>query len=263
MVKFPRWPRPEKQRHVTTMLERLRRHDIPAPDVLAEDVEAREVPEPVLILSYLPGEALSDVYETLTGDERRVIGQELGELLARIHAVEISERRQGDLALVELERRVRRARESGLIPDEQVEMAAAIVEGVAATRRDEPARAIHGDIYPDNLIVEGTPGQRHLAGLIDFDHVDHDDPARDFVKLRWWLFEPLPDLVDPVLSGYLRAGGDPDAASPVSHRFLAASLLETMAGIVYFTERNSPNDASMAADFRHRFERVIGMVWKG
>ena len=260
LVKFPQWPRPEKQRHVTAMLEHLRQHGIPTPTVLAEDVEAQVSREPVVILSFIPGDTLSDVYSGLSASERERIGVQLGGLLARMHAVEISDRYQGELALAELQRRVQRAKETRLILDDQVELAAAFVEGVARMRMGEPARVIHGDVYPDNIIVAGPPGERELAGLIDFDHVDHDDPARDFVKLRWWVFEPLPDLVDPVLSGYLRAGGDPDAASPVSHRFMAASLLETMAGIPYFTARNTPHDDQMAADFRRRFERLIGVV---
>lgn len=260
LVKFPQWPRPEKQRHVTAMLEHLRQHGIPAPTVLAEDVAAQVSREPVVILSFIPGDTLSDVYSGLSASERERIGVRLGELLARMHAVEVSGRHQGELALAELRRRVQRAKETRLIPDEQVEIAAALVEGVARMRMGEPARVIHGDIYPDNIIVARPPGERELIGLIDFDHVDHDDPVRDFVKLRWWVFEPLPDLVDPVLSGYLRAGGDPDAASPVSHRFMAASLLETMAGIPYFMARNTSHDDQMAADFRRRFERLIGVV---
>lgn len=260
IVKFPRWSRPDKHRHAIAMLERLRTHGVRLPAVLAEDLERGIAPEPVVILSYLPGEALSDVYPTLSFHEREKVGSELGELRAIIHAVRIPDLCQGSLSLTELERRTRRARESGLISKDQVKLAAAIVEEVASARMEQPACVIHGDVYPDNIIVARSPGERHLAGLIDFDHVDHDDPARDFVKLRWWVFEPLSDLVDPILSGYLRAGGDPDAASPASHRFMAAALLETMAGIIYFTERNNPHDNHMAVDFRRRFEHLIGVV---
>jgi aminoglycoside phosphotransferase (APT) family kinase protein len=262
LVKFPYWPRVDRTDRMLRMFEHLRAAGIGCPDVLAADIPGAHG-EPCLILSWLPGEMLSDAWPTLTRDERQDIGRELGEWTARLHAVEIPGLSQGELLQRDLDRRLRLAREADLIPEPLLDLSRSIVEEVAVSRLSVSARAVHGDLYLDNVIITGEPGARRMAGVIDYDRLMPEDPARDFVKFRWWIFERYPDLIDPLLTGYLRAGGDPDAASPVSRRSHALQLLETIAGYVYFTGRagalhGHPTDGVMAADIHRRFKLLIG-----
>ncbi len=243
------------------MFDRLREAGVGCPEVLATDV-AGEYGEPCLILSWLPGETLSDAWASLTDDEQQSIGHDIGEWSARLHAIQFPDIRQGDLLQRDLERRLGLAREAGLIPEPLLDTARSIIEPVAASRMAEPAVATHSDLYLDNVIIDGDPGSRRMAGVIDFDRTMPEDPTREFVKFRWWIFEKYPELIEPLLTGYLRAGGDPDAASPVSRRSHALQLLETISGLVYFTARAStphgtPNDVAMAADMRRRFNLLI------
>jgi aminoglycoside phosphotransferase (APT) family kinase protein len=262
VVKFPYWPRPDKFARIQMMFERLRAAGVGCPDVLAADITG-ESGEPCLILSWLPGETLSDAWPTLTEDEQQAAGRDLGEWTARLHAIRFPDVGQGDLLQRDLERRLGLAREAGLIPERLLDSARAIIEPVAASRLTEPAAAIHADLYLDNVIIAGDPGSRRMAGVIDFDRLMPEDPAREFVKFRWWVFERYPELIEPLLTGYLRAGGDPDAASPVSRRAHALALLESIGGIVYFTARadtahGDANDSVMADDMRRRFSLLIG-----
>lgn len=261
VVKFPYWPRVERMDRTQQMFEHLREAGVGCPDVLAVDISG-ERGEPCLILSWLPGETLADVWTTLTDDERQAIGRELGEWTARLHAIQAPGVSQGEVLRRDLHRRLSLARDAELIPDPLLDRSRAIVEPVAASRMREPARAVHGDLYLDNVIIAGEPGRRRLAGVIDFDRLMPEDPARDFVKCRWWVFERYPELIDPLMTGYLRAGGDPDAASPVSRRSHALQLLEAIAGYVYFSSRagaehGHPTDAAMAADMQRRFCLLI------
>jgi len=262
VVKFPYAPRVERMARIQMMFERLRDAGVGCPDVFAADI-AGDRGEPCLILSWLHGETLSDVWPALTEHEQQAIGRDIGEWAAQLHAIRFPDIAQGELLQRDLERRLGRAREAELIPDALLDIARDIIEPVAASRMDEPAVAIHADLYLDNIIIAGESGSRRMAGVIDFDRVMPEDPTREFVKLRWWVFERYPEMIDPLLTGYLRAGGDPDAASPVSRRSHALQLLETIGGFVYFTTLAStphghPNDAIMAADMRRRFHLLVG-----
>lgn len=261
VVKFPYFPRVDRMARIQMMFEHLRDAGVGCPDVLAADI-AGEHGEPCLILSWLSGESLSDAWPTLTEHEQQSIGRDIGEWTARLHANRFPDIMQGELLQRDLERRLGLARETGLIPERLLDISRAIIAPVAASRMTEPARAIHADLYLDNIIISGDPGARRMAGVIDFDRLMPEDPTREFVKFRWWVFEKYPELSDPLLTAYLRAGGDPDAASPDSRRAHALELLETIGGLVYFTTRadtahHHASDPAMATDMHRRFNLLI------
>ncbi len=262
IVKFPYVPSLDRFNQIRSMLDRLHEAGISCPEILASDFTGDRATEPCMILSWLPGTTLSDVWETLTPDEQQQIGRDIGEWLAQLHAVRIDGVSQGRLLHRDLERRLRLAAETGLFTNRLLDRSREIIYRVAESRTDEPAVAVHGDVYLDNIIVDGEPGSRRLTGVIDFDRIRAEDPGRDFVKLRWWVFERYPELADPVLTGYLQSGGDADAASPVSYRSHALQLIETISGLLYFTARSvtphrHDNDVIMADDMRRRFDLLI------
>jgi aminoglycoside phosphotransferase (APT) family kinase protein len=261
VVKFPYNPRAERFERMRTMLARLRAAGVSGPEIVADDM-AGQHGEPVMILSWLPGEALSDAWPSLTGDERQAIGRELGEWAARLHAVRFDDVTQGVLLRRDLDRRLGLAGASGLFTEPELAFAEQTIGAVAAARREIPAAAVHGDLYLDNVIIDGRPGSRRMAGVIDFERLMPEDPVREFVKFRWWIFETYPDLEAPLMAGYLAAGGEPDVMTPDSPRAFALELLETIAGVVYFTDRASSlhahaNDQPMADDMRRRFNLLV------
>lgn len=258
VVKFPYLPRVERFERMRTMLERIQAACIACPEVVADDMTGQHG-EPCMILSWVPGETLSDIWPDLTDDDRHAIGRDLGDWTARLHAIRFDDISQGELLQRDLDRRLRLARESGLFTERELAFAEDTIGAVASARLDIPAAAVHGDLYLDNVIVSGQPGSRRMAGVIDFERTMPEDPAREFVKFRWWIYERYPDLEAPLLTGYLAAGGDPDAADPDSPRARALQLIETIAGVVYFTGRAAsphahPNDQHMAVDMRRRFD---------
>jgi aminoglycoside phosphotransferase (APT) family kinase protein len=258
VVKFPYLPRVERFERMRTMLARIQAAGLACPDIVADDMPGQNG-EPCMILSWVPGETLSDIWPVLTDEERHSIGRDLGDWTARLHALRFDDITQGELLQRDLDRRIRLARESGLFTERELSFAEDTIGAVASARLDVPAVTVHGDLYLDNVIVSGQPGSRRMAGVIDFERTMPEDPAREFVKFRWWIYEQYPDLEAPLLTGYLAAGGDPDVADPDSPRARALQLIETIAGVVYFTGRAAsaqahPNDLPMAADMRRRFD---------
>jgi aminoglycoside phosphotransferase (APT) family kinase protein len=261
VVKFPYLPRVERFERMRTMLERIQAAGLACPEIVAGDMPGQHG-EPCMILSWVPGEALSDIWPDLTDDERRAIGRDLGDWTARLHAIQFDDISQGELLQRDLDRRLRLARESGLFTERELTFAQDMIGAVASARLDVPAVAVHGDLYLDNVIVSGPPGSRRMAGVIDFERTMPEDPAREFVKFRWWIYERYPDIEAPLLTGYLAAGGDPDVTDFDSPRSRALQLIETIAGVVYFTGRADsphahPNDLPMAADMRRRFDLLV------
>jgi aminoglycoside phosphotransferase (APT) family kinase protein len=258
VVKFPYLPRVERFERMRTMLARIRAAGLACPEIVADDMPGQHG-EPCMILSWVPGETLSDIWPVLTVDERYAIGHDLGEWTARLHAIRFDDVTQGELLQRDLDRRLRFARESGLFTERELTFAQDTIGAVANARSDVPAVTVHGDLYLDNVIVSGQPGSRRMAGVIDFERTMPEDPAREFVKFRWWIYEKYPDIEAPLLAGYLAAGGGPELADPDSPRARALQLLETIAGVVYFTGRAAspqahPNDLPMVADMRRRFD---------
>ena|GEM_PF-4209160 len=261
LVKFPYFPRVERFERMRTMLGHLQSAGVPCAELIADDMTGNGG-EPCFILAWLPGETLSDAWGDLSDAERDAIGHDLGTWTARLHAIQFDGVTQGDLLQRDLDRRLMLASESGLFTASELAFAEEAIGAVAASRREVAARAIHGDLYLDNVIISGEPGARRLAGVIDFERTVWEDPARDFVKFRWWVFERYPELEAPLLAGYLAAGGERDTAAADSPRSRALQLIETIAGIVYFTGRANgpyahPNDLPMAADMRRRFDLLV------
>jgi hygromycin-B 7''-O-kinase len=261
VVKFPYNPRAERFERMRTMLARLRAAGVDGPEIVADDMTGQHG-EPVMILSWLPGETLSDAWPSLTGDERQAIGREFGGWTARLHDIRFADVMQGELLRRDLDRRLGLARAAGLFTEPELAFAEQTIGAVAAARCAITAAAIHGDLYLDNVIIDGEPGSRRMAGVIDFERLMPEDPVREFVKFRWWIFETYPDLEAPLVAGYLAAGGEPDTIAPDSPRAFALQLLETIAGVVYFTDRaSSPHahasDQPMADDMRRRFNLLV------
>lgn len=238
-------------------LQRLADAGFPAPAILAADADGSRTGVPCVVLTYLPGAALTDRYASLTPAERDEIGRSLGATAARLHQVRLPDRSVRRLLLDELPQRAARARELALVDDGTLERVTRHVEA-AARGATSPGVLAHRDLYLDNVIVSEDGQPLTVRGLIDFEGARASDPAREFVKLRWWVFEEYPDLEAPVVGGYLDAGGDPDAASVVSARYRAAALLECVAGIIYFETRGRGRAQELAADMRRRLITMLG-----
>jgi aminoglycoside phosphotransferase (APT) family kinase protein len=159
------------------LLQHLSRSELPVPEPLLLDDTRTLLPEPFLLLGYVPGRPL------LAPADSAGFTRTLARQLARIHTC--------DPAAV-----------SGLLPradaraTQLLAASAADAPGVQLLRRSwplqarNPARLLHGDFWPGNVLWQGV----QLCGVIDWADASFGDPLLDLsiarLELCWLLGEP-------------------------------------------------------------------------
>jgi aminoglycoside phosphotransferase (APT) family kinase protein len=198
--------------------ERAAEAGVPAPRVLHAEWEEGAAQPPFLLMTHSPGVPWSDVAEGMDGAERARLLGELGGLVARLHAVRgpgfgypagrVAPVGPGwPAAFAAMTRAVLADAEAyGPWLPRPVPEIRAVLDGAAAALAEvtEPA-LVHFDLWPGNVLLDGAPGARTVAALIDGERMFWGDPLADFASLSL-LSGPLEDDPD-FLSGYAAAGG--------------------------------------------------------
>jgi aminoglycoside phosphotransferase (APT) family kinase protein len=178
--------------------ERIRERGVPAPRVLAVDATCTTFPTPYVILEQVSGVPLSD--PSLQGRGREALLRESGELLRRMHAVEIS-----GYGLLDEELYVRTGRVSGLHQTwrpavlRRLHWGLPYIERLALLDRSEvmathraldrhaavldalwPSRLLHGDFQNKHVFVD--PSTTRITGFIDFGNRESGDVAWDLAR---------------------------------------------------------------------------------
>ena len=183
---------------------------------------------PYLVMSRLAGTPLHEVWEGLEAASRLALVGDLGELLARMHALPA----QGLDALT--------ARWSVFIGDRPglcvehhrrkgvAERWLAQIPAFLArvTRLDPPGAApviLSGDLHDGHLLAREERGRWRLCGLFDFDDALVGFHEYDFASAGLFMMTGRPEL----LRAFLRAYGyaDPAPGAELSERLLAYTLL--------------------------------------
>ncbi|MFF8914744.1 phosphotransferase family protein [Streptomyces sp. NPDC015032] len=184
------------------------------PRVVAGETDA----DPYLIMTACPGDPWHEVADSLEECERLRLREELGRLVAHLHAVTGPGFGYPAQPLGPLTSTWREAftAMTGAVLDDAERYAARLPRTIAAIREtlaaasdvlDDVTRPalVHFDLWQGNLLLAGPPGGRRLSGLIDGERMFWGDPVADFVSLA--LFADMEDD-KPFLTGYASAGGE-------------------------------------------------------
>ncbi|WP_157973921.1 phosphotransferase family protein [Desertihabitans aurantiacus] len=201
---------------------------LPVPRLLASDTSHTLVDRDVVVQSWLPGVPAAEAL-TRSGDrDALVLWEQLGALLARVHAVGGSTYgrpggpgsatwsqelgRRFTLLALDLER-------AGL-PPVAVHRCADLVSREADRLDERPPRLLHGDLGPGNVLVAG-PDRLEVVGVVDNDRVWWGDPPADWT---WYLVDRRrPAQQEAFWSGY---GGRPAVEAEVLGLYAARSTAE-------------------------------------
>ena len=195
---------------IDAALLQLVRGLLPVPRVLEAKREGSVEDPPYLLTERLPGVNLQVYLETSGEDERRTVGEQLGELLVRLSGMPFLTFglfRDGELAIEpfgsgDLERYVE-GLDLGFSPEQAVNFAGVIAaaEDVLAEGVDRVC-LVHSDFNPKNLLVD--PATARITGLIDWEFAHAGSPYTDLGNLFRFCEDPV--LAGAVLS-VLRGSG--------------------------------------------------------
>jgi aminoglycoside phosphotransferase (APT) family kinase protein len=176
--------------------------EVPVPPTLGYEPDPAVSGAPFYVMEYVAGEVIRDVAtaeRALTPTTRAVAGQDVVDVLVRLHAIDPDGVGLGDLARREgyLDRQLRRwhrqleagrTRELPLLDEVHRRLTAAVPEQGTAT-------IVHGDYRLDNLIVDPTSGR--IQAVLDWELTTLGDPLADVGLLQVYWSEPGDDT--PVL----------------------------------------------------------------
>ncbi|MGW0960304.1 phosphotransferase family protein [Streptomyces gelaticus] len=193
----------------------------PVPRVLHSELDATAPTGPYVIMSACPGRPWSEFApDSLPAEEERRLREDLGRIVARLHAVSnpagfgYPSLAVGPLAPAW--RRAFTAMTDAVLADADTYRArlprpAAGVRALLAAASpvlDDVTRPalVHFDLWQGNLLVDGGPGARSIGGIIDGERMFWGDPVADFVSLA--LFGDM-EKDEDFLAGYADGSGRP------------------------------------------------------
>jgi aminoglycoside phosphotransferase (APT) family kinase protein len=152
---------------------------------------------PVLVQEFQVGEAAGDLWESLNEGRRKVLCQDLGDIVGRVHRITGSE--FGDVLGGGRAATLRESVEAELdtllgqadadeIPDRSA-MRAAIIAALSKLDVSASVPALtHGDLWLPNFLVRDG----RITCALDFEHATYADRFRDFGKLDEHIFDAFP-----------------------------------------------------------------------
>jgi aminoglycoside phosphotransferase (APT) family kinase protein len=178
--------------------------DVPVPPTLGYEPDPEVSGAPFYVMAYVPGEVIRDTAtatRALTPATRAAAGEDVVDVLVRLHAIDPDEVGLGDLARRDgyLDRQLRRwhrqlgagrTRDLPLLDEVHRRLTSAIPE-------QGPATIVHGDYRLDNLILDPTTGR--IQAVLDWELTTLGDPLADIGLLQVYWSEPddgAPALLD-------------------------------------------------------------------
>jgi Ser/Thr protein kinase RdoA (MazF antagonist) len=140
------------------------------------------------------------------------------------------------------------------LPDRCEEMRDLVEQAIGRLAGRQPARVIHGDLYPWNALVsEGA------IGVVDFEELLWGWPVQDIAGTFFTLWErpDFPALGDAFRDGYASIAGWPVEEPDEIPTFMAGRALILANDVLLQPEwrREAP---SVLADLEHRIDAVLG-----
>jgi hygromycin-B 7''-O-kinase len=188
---------------------------------------------PYLVMSRLSGRYLNQVWDELDSADQLQIASDLGELLARMHALpteglpHVAERwvallRDQPAASVE------RHREKGVPEEWLVQIPAFLASAGPLAPAGAAPTLLSGDLHQYHLLANEERGRWRICGLFDFDGSLVGFHEYDFASPGLFMMAGSPEL----LRAFLRAYGYPDTKidRSLSLRLMAYTLLDRYRG---------------------------------
>jgi Ser/Thr protein kinase RdoA (MazF antagonist) len=235
--------------------ELARAAGVPVPELVAFiDASAPLQGRPLRAFRWVEGQHPAEVVAEASMRVR--FFEQLGEAVARLHRVELpafTSRIEGDAPefdrwsdyLAYRWKSVRTRAVAAAMDDDLLDQVHARL--VPLARSLDPIAApvlCHRDIYLDNLLCDRDA---NLVAILDFDSAEAWDCTGDFFKLRWLIFESVPESERAFLSGYHRS------IPEFERRLTAVELIELVNGIANAARR----DPAWADRARARLDRYF------
>jgi aminoglycoside phosphotransferase (APT) family kinase protein len=221
------------------VLSALQDTDVPVPRVLALCEDPAVAGAPFYAMAEVPGVVYREPEQTATlaPAQRAALAEDLVEVLARIHAVDLEATGLGDFGRRDgyVERQLRRWTaqwEASRTRDVE-----AMPELLAALARRRPAQAettlVHGDYRLDNTIVGQPGGIPAVAAVVDWELSTLGDPLADLATwLTYWSGPGEDGTAVPVAQGLTALEGFP--TSDVLARRYAARTGRDLGDLAFY-----------------------------
>ncbi|MGR9049795.1 phosphotransferase family protein [Halobacillus faecis] len=205
------------------ILERVQNH-LPVPEVLYHDFSLSRVEYPFLVLSWVEGFQLSEVFNEGNADQLSDAGHKVGRWLAEMHSIQFSAPGFFDEELnvqefltigadsfrSVLEDIITKGYVEENIGSEMVEEIRRFADEQAylLDRIGEQRSLVHSDFNPLNILVKTGGEAVEVTGIIDWEFSFSHSPLHDIGNLlRYEDVENSPFL-GPFISSYLQHGGE-------------------------------------------------------
>jgi aminoglycoside phosphotransferase (APT) family kinase protein len=181
------------------ILQALEDTDVPVPKIFAITEDPAVTDAPLVLMEYVDGLAVDrmSVAEALTPQRRQAIGLSMPAVLARIHAVNLTERGLDDLASHKPYAARQLKRWAGQWEKSKTRELPALDALTQRLTRAEPQQAevtlVHGDFHLRNVLVTSEPAQAvpdacgEVVATLDWELATLGEPLADIgTMLAYW-----------------------------------------------------------------------------
>lgn len=206
-----------------------RRSDVPLPRLVASgELDGWAY----FVSTRLPGRPLSRCWAEFGPRDRETVTIELGAQLAALHAIPVGDFRPAGVHWPDWHVRRRQAwtrrRDVARLSPRLRESFSAYVESVALDRVPRRPVLLHGDLAPENVLVEARDGAWRVSGLFDFGNAVVGEASFDFTAPTVLLEPGDGAVVRRFLGAYGWEGETMDTLRP---KLMAYTLLHPMADL--------------------------------
>jgi hygromycin-B 7''-O-kinase len=159
-----------------------REPQIPAPRLLARGTWQDRIDWPYIVMDYLPGQPIREVWKDIPPGNRADVADHLGRILRRLHSIPVDAIQAPELLLAlsasgrEWRRFVRSRRlefaqhfrQETALPSQIIDQCAAWIESVWDDVQADRLVLLNGDVTEDHVLVQRQDGLWRISGLIDF-----------------------------------------------------------------------------------------------
>ncbi len=195
---------------------------------------------PYVVMTRLHGQLLSDVWDFVSSKDRLRLCEELGQILAQLHAIptenlDLFRMNWADFVSGQYKACIKRQAQVGL-NKAWLDSLPSWLETLDIKSCAECPKQVflHTEIMRQHLFVENTSLGWQYTGLFDFEPAMLGDPAYDFASVSLFISGGDPHLLSAVLKGY----GHTFANAP--DKFMTYALLHKYSNFKWYLEIAPP-----------------------